>query len=86
MARNKRTIPVGPGLPPKEGVVIEVLKSAENWNEYILEDGTVIKLKPVLTEVLRVENEWAADGNPVYFLKSTQVLSVDAPENLRKKT
>ncbi len=65
--------------------MIEIVKSEERWNEYILEDGSVIKLKPVVTEVLRVENEWAPDGNPIYFLKSAQVLSVDSPDGLKKK-
>ncbi len=85
MDRNKRKIPVGPGQPPKDGFLVPVVKSSENWNEYILEDGTVLKLKPVLTEVLRVENEYALDGNPVYFIKAQTVMSVDAPEDQKKQ-
>lgn len=85
MARNVKQIRLGPGIPPKDGVVTEVVRSAEHWNEYTLEDGTALRLKPVITEVLRIENEFDSDGNPVYIVRSTNVLSVDASEKVRKK-
>ena len=69
----------------REGYVIHIADSREQFNEYILEDGAVLKLKSVASEVLRVSDAWDRDGNPVYFIKSQNVLAVSAPESLLKK-
>lgn len=57
----------------------------EHWNEYLIDDGSLLKLKPVVTEVLRVEGQYDAAGNPAYLVQSTNVVAVDAPEELRRK-
>lgn len=62
-----------------------VNSSSEHWNEYLLEDGTVIKMKLVVTDVVRVDDEFDGEGNPVYVVKSTNVVSVSAPEELKRK-
>lgn len=59
--------------------------NVEHWNEYLLDDGTVLRLKPVVTEVLRVEGEYDAHGNPGYIVQSTNVTAVDAPDELRRQ-
>lgn len=59
--------------------------SGEHWNEYLCDDGSVVKLKTVVTEVLRLEGEYDSEGNPVYVVKSANVVTVSAPDNLRKK-
>jgi hypothetical protein len=56
----------------------------ENWNEYLLDDGTVVRMKLVVTEVARVEGEYDADGNPAYLIKSTNVTAISAPDELRR--
>jgi hypothetical protein len=74
-------------LPDGREVDVEVLgfrAGGEHWNEYLVDDGSVIKIKFVATEVMRLEGEHDAFGNPVYFVQSTNVMSVDAPENLRQ--
>ncbi len=58
--------------------------TAEHWNEYFLDDGSVVRVKLVATEIARVENEYDDDGNPVYIVRSANVLSVNSPESLRK--
>lgn len=77
-------------IPTADGGEIEVepipyRSGAENWNEYLLEDRTVLKLKTVVTEIVRVVDKYDAEGNPVYLVKSTNVVSVDAPESLRRR-
>ena len=62
-----------------EAAPIEVSQTSEKWNEYLLEDGTVIKMKLILKKILRVENEFDAEGNPVYVMQTTNVTSVTAP-------
>jgi hypothetical protein len=63
---------------------VDVNQSGERWNEYFLEDGTVLKMKLVLKKVFRVDGEFDAEGNPVYVMQSTNVTSVSASKDLRK--
>ncbi len=80
----RRRITVQPGQPPKEAELVEVSNSQENWSQYLLSDGSVLKLKQVVTEVWRVVGEYDADGNPTYVLKSGGVLVVNAPDEVRR--
>jgi hypothetical protein len=68
----------------REVEVIGFRANAEHWNEYLLDDHSVLKLKPVVTDIVRVPNEYDGAGNPVYVIQSTNVVAVDAPEDLRK--
>jgi hypothetical protein len=57
----------------------------EEWNEYALRDGTTIKVKTVLTNVVRLNGEHDPQGDPVYVVKSNnQVVCVEIPDHLRK--
>lgn len=80
----RRKITVQPGQPPKEAELVEVTNASEQWNQYLLSDGTVLKTKAVVTEVYRIIGEYDADGNPSYVLRSGGVLVVNAPDELRK--
>ncbi len=65
--------------------VVEFETERENWNTYILADGTTLKLKAVMAEVLRVDGRYAPNGDPMYIANSNVVISTAAPEHLRKK-
>lgn len=82
----KRKIALGPGGPEKDAQLIDIQQSSDHWNQYLLGDGTVLKMKVVVTEVWRIEGEWDQEGNPIYVVKSQNVLSASPPEELRKKT
>jgi hypothetical protein len=83
MERKKKiTLPDGREV---EVTILDISSSSENWNQYLLSDGTVIKLKPVATEALRADGEYDAEGNPLYFLRSANVMNVIASEDLKKK-
>ena len=66
---------------PVQGVVVNVKESVERWTSVQLEDGTKIRLRPVVTETARID-EFDKDGQPVYVLKSATIMTVDAPPNL----
>ena len=78
--RKKVTI----GGEEVDAVEIPFQAGAEHWNEYLLNDGSVLKMKTITTEVLRLEDRYDNDGNPTYLLKSTNVLAVSAPDELRR--
>jgi hypothetical protein len=79
-----RKIP-GPRGEPVDGTEVSFQNVREHWNEYLLDDGTILKLKPVATEVFRLDGKFDAEGSPVYLLKSRNVMVVKAPDHLRKK-
>jgi hypothetical protein len=55
---------------------VEVVEAKEAWSEYRLADGTILRVKPVLIAVTRVDGAEAANGEPVYNMKSTLVTDV----------
>jgi hypothetical protein len=56
----------------------------EDWNEYQLEDGTSLRLKCVVSEVLRVPEMYDQEGNPTYVIKSANMVNVKSPDHLKK--
>jgi hypothetical protein len=64
---------------------IPIVSEQEFWNTYQLEDGSMVRIKLVAQEILRVDNMWDADGNPVYVVRSTNVTAVDGNEALRRR-
>jgi hypothetical protein len=64
--------------------VIGFRTAGEHWNEYLLDDGTVFRIKLVLTEISRLDGQYDANGDPVYAASHTQVTAVDVPESLRR--
>ena len=55
---------------------VEVLEAKEAWSEYRLADGTVLRVKPIMIAVSRVDDAEAGNGEPVYNMKSTLVTDV----------
>ncbi len=86
MAERKTKVQVVPGGPLVDGVEVPVEESSEKWSEYKLADGTIIRLKQVLMEIVRTAG-YDAEGNPTYVVKAQPVLSVvDVPDRLKQKT
>ena len=79
-------VPAGPNQQPKDAVSVDVTDSKEPWSEYSLSDGTLLKIKLVLTEVWKIDNEYDADGNPAYVCKLSNVTNAIAPEALKRKS
>lgn len=65
--------------------IVGVQSSQENWNQYFLIDGTLLKFKAVVVDILRIEGEYDNEGNPVYVVKSSNIVSINAPDTLRKR-
>ncbi len=58
-----------------EGESIDFLTRKEEFNEYQLTDGKVLRIKMVVTRILRLEEEKAPDGNPIYLIQSQNVVA-----------
>lgn len=84
VVERKRKIP-GPDGNLVEATEVGFRSSGEHWNEYLLDDGTVVRIKLVATSAHRVDGMFDQDGNPVYVVQSQNVLNVSSPENLKAK-
>ncbi|MBA2510173.1 MAG: hypothetical protein H0X19_00320 [Rubrobacter sp.] len=83
MARKKKTrLPDGRTV---EGSSVPFQTGGEHWNEYLIEDGSMLKVKLVATDIIKVDGEYDDQGNPLYALHSTQVVVVDSPEDLQRE-
>jgi len=55
---------------------VEVLEAKETWSEYRLADGTVLRVKPIMIAVSRVDDADGGSREPIYNLRSTLVTDV----------
>jgi hypothetical protein len=74
---------------PFEGKIVEGLEMdfksvKEDWNEYQVNDGAIIRMKVVVTNIAKIPDKYDPEGHPIYVVKSSNVLSTSAPEKLKK--
>ena len=65
-------------------VEVQMGDTSEKWSQIALDDGSVIKIKPVVLRVMRAIDGYDKEGNPLYQIKINQVITVSSPDNLRK--
>ena len=53
------------------------------FNTYILQDGTKLKFKSVVTQVVRLD-VYKPDGEPIYLVNSAPVVAAEVPDSLKK--
>jgi hypothetical protein len=84
MAERRTKITLGTG-EVAEGVEVPVTEAIERWSELRLEDGSIIRVKMTVSQVIRTE-QYDAIGNPIYVMNMAPTVAViQQPENLRKK-
>ncbi len=64
---------------------VEFQTRKEDWSEYQLMDGSFIKMKLVVGDIFKIEGEYDDEGNPIYIVRSKNVLMVKSPDTLKKK-
>jgi len=52
----------------------------EDWNIYRLEDGKILKVKLVVTEVYKLDEIDETTGRNNYLIRSTNVISIEEPD------
>ena len=58
-----------------EGESVDFLTRKEDFNEYQLTDGKILRIKIVVTRIIRLEEQKAPDGSPVYLIQSQNVVA-----------
>ena len=67
------------------GVEVDVEESTERWSSVRLADGSRLRLKASVLTVVRLDDRFDNDDNPIYMVKSTNLLSVNSPDSIRKQ-
>ena len=57
----------------------------EEWNEYQLADGTELRMRLMVSAVYLVPGEYNQDGDPVYVVKSGNMVVAKSPDHLKKE-
>lgn len=81
MARKTR---INIGDRSIEAEDMEFKTGREDWNEYQVEDGFAVRIKLVVSSILKT-GERDPQGNPVYIVQSTNIVKVLPPETYAKK-
>ena len=79
---QKIILPSGETVDAEE---VDISQTSEHWNQYLLEDGSLIKIKLVASKIVRVVDRFDSVGNPIYLINSSNVIAVDSPDGLKKK-
>ena len=65
---------------------VDITQSIERMTDVELADGTILKTKLSVLSAARVDNQHDNEGNPIYVLKTNQILIVShAPAHLKEK-
>ena len=65
-----------------EATDVDFRTEKEVWNEYVLEDGSVLKFKTIVSSVIRTE-DYSQTGDPIYLIRSTNISRVKVPEEMK---
>jgi len=59
-----------------EATELDFFTRKEDFNEYQLSDGKILKIKWVVTSIVKISNEKNPDGSPIYKFQTTVVAKV----------
>jgi hypothetical protein len=73
------------GAETVDGVDLDFRTLHEEWNEYETEDGSRIRVKLVVTEIIRTDQYDLQTDQPVYVVRSGNIVVTKAPDELKEK-
>lgn len=76
---GKVKVPVGPNQFA-DGTRVGFKPISEPWCELDCDDGTRIRVKLVVTEVIKIDGARTPEGDPVYVIRSSNVMHATVPE------
>jgi hypothetical protein len=65
------------------GILVDFETMREEYNSYKLSDGSTVRMKTVVTNIIRTD-EFAPTGEPIYIVNSQNVVVADVPDELKK--
>ena len=49
---------------------------SEHWSEYALNDGSIVRIRPIITDVERHVGQFSPTGEPIYQVKAALIVEV----------
>jgi hypothetical protein len=77
--------------PSESDERLGIANSQEKWSEYVLENGDVIRVRPVVVDIFKSTTQFDPNGNPMLSLKTQLIVDYQAkkptppPTSRRKK-
>jgi hypothetical protein len=85
MAERKTRIQIFPGGPAVDGTEVPVKRAEELWSTVVLEDGSTLRVRPIVTAVVRADGQYDGEGNPLYIVRTSMLMVPDeVPQSLKK--
>lgn len=69
-----------------DAVEVRYKSVREDWNEYDIDDGSTVRIKLLVSDIVRLVDQFDKEGNPIYVVKSGNVVFIKAPDHLKRKT
>jgi len=58
------------------GTLMEITESKEPWSEYTLDDGTKIRIRQTVINIVRLDDKKNANGEIIYAYQGQNTMSV----------
>lgn len=68
---------------PVSGTKVEYDIDKEDWNVYKLSDGTILRFKTVVSDIVRLDGIFNNENDPVYLVKSGNIINTNVPMELK---
>lgn len=57
-------------------------KGGEQTSVYAISDGTSMRVRAIVSKIVRIDGEYNSDGTPVYIQQVNNLVSTSSPEGL----
>jgi len=68
-----------------DGIDLDFRTLREEWNEYETEDGSRIRVKLVVSEIIRTDRYDHQLDQPIYVVRSGNIVVTKAPDELKEE-
>ena len=66
--------------------VIDIVNLYDPPIRIVLKDGSTLRLRVDVVEVTRFDGEWDRDGNPMYNVRSANIMAIlESPDHLKRE-
>ena len=79
---TKVRVQVGPNQFA-QGTSVDFKPITEPWCEFQLHDGSRLRVKLVVSDVIKLDEARGPEGEPIYVIKSSNVVAVSVPDDLK---
>jgi len=75
---HKITVPIplpNGSTEKKVGLLMDIVEQKEFWSEYTLEDGTIIRVKQAIAQIVKIDTP-NPDDDPQYIVQAQPIIII----------